>query len=173
MSRESLSNELCSTILNTIWMMRSFPILKKNKYFRFLGSKVMYSSTEKSDAPKPWCSLGRFLVSLVGCFLWQHSPGLASTDNQAASTFSSIKPTLSLVVSKGEKKVTAIGTAFCIYSSDDTSIFLTNRHVVGKDQAPRMILMAHPDKVYTGAVVRIGSSLDIAVIAVPVGNVPV
>lgn len=99
-------------------------------------------------------------------------PHVANGDTQATETFSNIKPSLAFVISK-TKNVVSLGTAFCVYSSPDTSIFLTNRHVVDKDQAPRLILMAHPDKPVDGAVVRLGSSLDVALIAVPTGNVPV
>ena len=113
------------------------------------------------------------IVAILFCLLGLGYQNIAYADGQAADTFSGIKPTLAFVVSKSEKKTIAFGTAFCIYSSDDISIFLTNRHVVGKDRAPRLVLMAHPDKVYTGTVVRSGTSLDIAVVAVALGNVPV
>lgn len=114
-----------------------------------------------------------FLIVLVSCFVGDNSRSIASENGQAADTFSAIKPTLAFVISHAEKKVSTVGTAFCIYSSSDTSVFLTNRHVVGTDHSPRMILMVHPNEVYTGVVIRTGTSLDIAVVAVPVGNVPV
>jgi S1-C subfamily serine protease len=101
-------------------------------------------------------------TALIGAW-W---PAFADDSNQAAVTFSNVKPSLAFVVAHADKKTASLGTAFCIGTYNGYAAFLTNRHVVGDDEFPKLFLMAD-QRVYKGFVVRQNASIDVAIIAVP------
>ena len=115
-------------------------------------------------ASKP--SIGRSLYSsalLLAMIFASAIPGRA----QNASTdgiFSAIKKSLAHVIVH-EGKSEASGTGFCIGSHDGTAYILTNKHVVGSDPRPRVVLLSDPDSELYGRVDRT-SSLDAAIVAV-------
>ena len=108
------------------------------------------------------------VVVLMVCAL--SVPTTLRADNGPIAAFNAMKPSLALVIAGAKPDVRA-GTAFCVASNGVTSYFVTNKHVVGNDNAPRLILMATSQKVVTGHVIRRGNPLDVAIIAVPIGNV--
>lgn len=91
------------------------------------------------------------------------STSVASADPTA--TYSSVKQSLALVVSRSGKKV-GMGTAFCIGNHNGSAYFLTNKHVVGNDPNPQMVLSSDPSSLLHGAVRRT-AIIDAAVLSVP------
>jgi serine protease Do len=71
----------------------------------------------------------------------------------------------------------AFGTGFCVNSDDHRSFFVTNNHVVTDslgNVAPDLfvVLPKDPNTRHAAKVVRRSAELDIAIVAVDVGNVP-
>lgn len=80
------------------------------------------------------------------------------------STFFKIERSLALVVAKQGRKSDA-GTAFCVGDHAGTAYFLTNKHVVGSDTHPRVVVRSDPTSVLYGQIVRI-STVDAVILAV-------
>ena len=80
------------------------------------------------------------------------------------STFAEVQSSLGLVASH-DKKGVAFGTAFCIENRDQYGFLLTNRHVVGNDRFPLVVLMSDPKTVLRSVVVRV-ATIDAAVLAI-------
>lgn len=81
--------------------------------------------------------------------------------------FSNVQNALALVESSKE-----FGTAFCISSDNQKSIFLTSRHVVGSDKSVRLFVQGRTNKVLIARVLRIGEGLlDVAVLEVDYPNI--
>lgn len=115
------------------------------------------------------CSFGLVLaVVLIAASLASASVEFAAAQTDegaqsASAAYSRIEPSLALIVARnGNTFVT--GTGFCIGSRESVAYLLTNRHVVGSDAAPTVVLMSNR-KALRGAVARV-SRLDAAVIAV-------
>jgi S1-C subfamily serine protease len=87
---------------------------------------------------------------------------VASADQTA--TYNMIRPSLALVIS-GSGKRESFGTAFCIGSHDGVAYLLTNKHVVGNDPNPQVIMSADPSSLLHGTPVRI-ALVDAVVLAV-------
>ncbi len=87
---------------------------------------------------------------------------IASADQTA--TYSSIRPSLALVIS-GSGKREAFGTAFCIGDHDGVAYLLTNKHVIGNDPNPQVIMSADPSSLLHGTPVRT-AVVDATVLAV-------
>jgi hypothetical protein len=99
----------------------------------------------------------------------------------ATSTYLNvIKPALVLVVGQQGGEV-SFGTAFCIYSKNGVSYFVTNHHVIANEQTDAVyssvsvVLPSDPEKHYAATVVKPGSVIqdwppDLAVIRASVGN---
>jgi hypothetical protein len=81
-----------------------------------------------------------------------------------SAIYASVEPSLALVISREGKKIGA-GTAFCIGSHDNVAYFLTNRHVLGNDTFPRVVLQSDPTSLLHAQVVR-KATLDAVVLAV-------
>ena len=106
-------------------------------------------------------------------------PRIAAAD--ATSTYLNVvKPALVLVVGQQGGEV-SFGTAFCIYSKNGVSYFVTNHHVIANEQTDAVysmvsvVLPSDPAKHYPATVVKPGSVLqdwppDLAVIRASVGN---
>ena len=86
------------------------------------------------------------------------------------ATYAQIKPSLALVAA-GTGKRFGFGTAFCIESQRGYGFLLTNKHVVGNDPHPRVLLMSDPGHVHYAGIVRFGG-LDAAVLAIRASCVP-
>jgi hypothetical protein len=88
-----------------------------------------------------------------------------------ASSYAAIEPSVALVISAEGKQV-AFGTAFCIESADGYGFLLTNKHVIGMDRHPGVVLMSDARHVHVSSVVRI-ATIDAAVLAIKSACAPV
>lgn len=117
------------------------------------------------------------LILALGFALAFSTRVAAADQGDLATTYARIRPSLAMVVAK-EPKGYAFGSAFCIASTDSTSYFLTNRHVVSSQQTVDLFLVAHPGKIFKAKVVKtsVGAlswvRLDAAIIEVDMGGVP-
>jgi hypothetical protein len=101
--------------------------------------------------------------------------GLALVTAKAArgdevSAYAQIKPSLALVAA-GTGPRLGFGTAFCIESQGGYGFLLTNKHVVGNDPHPRILLMSDPHPRYA-AIVRL-AEIDAVVLAIHTSCTPV
>ena len=110
----------------------------------------------------------RSLAILSFCFAVSclfTATSIATAQDAAPGVVASlVKKSLALVIVHDGKK-TASGTGFCIGSHDGTAYILTNKHVVGSDPKPRVVLVSDRDSELYGRIDRL-SALDAAVIAV-------
>lgn len=88
------------------------------------------------------------------------------------SSYAAIEPSLALVVA-GEGKNLSFGTAFCVESAGGYGFLLTNKHVVGADPHPRVVLISNPTRARNSAIVRTAGVLDAVVLAINSACVPV
>jgi S1-C subfamily serine protease len=87
-----------------------------------------------------------------------------------AEMFARIQPSLALVIARDGKSY-ASGTAFCIGSRDGSAYLLTNKHVVGNDPSPGVVLWSDRNSALSAAVDRI-SLLDAVVLVVRNASCP-
>jgi S1-C subfamily serine protease len=118
----------------------------------------------------------RFVILLV--LAWFIMPQCAAADQDSlVGTYARIRPALAMVVTKAGKNY-AFGSAFCIASNDSASYFLTNRHVIKDASRVDVFLVGRPGRIYSAHVVRTSvgsvnwSTIDAAILEVPVGNIP-
>ncbi len=99
------------------------------------------------------------------------SAGFAGADEDAATTFEHLKPSLAIVESEAGSVVSK-GTAFCVASNSDRSYFLTNNHVLIGDEVRLRLQIDH--LTYSARILkRAIPPMDAALIEVDRGNVPV
>jgi Trypsin-like peptidase domain len=106
-----------------------------------------------------WCVLAMFVA--LGRF--------AHADE--VSTYAQIKPSLALI-GAGTEKNFGLGTAFCVEDADGYGFLLTNKHVVGNDPHPRVLLMSDPHHIHYAAIVR-AAEIDAVVLAIHADCQPV
>jgi S1-C subfamily serine protease len=107
----------------------------------------------------------RWLSILFTLGLIIHQPRAAIGDDTVSSPIvATIKASLAHIIVHDGKSV-ASGTGFCIGSHDDTAYILTNKHVVGSDDRPRVILLSDPDSELYGRIDRV-STFDAVILAV-------
>jgi Trypsin-like peptidase domain len=106
-----------------------------------------------------WCVLAMFVA--LG--------RLALADE--VSTYAQIEPSLALIAA-GTGKDFGLGTAFCVEDADGYGFLLTNKHVIGSDPHPRVLLMSDPRHVHYAAIVRV-AEIDAAVLAIRADCQPV
>ncbi len=99
--------------------------------------------------------------------LWWPSAAHAES---LASTYARIKGSLALVVAPSGRQFSS-GTAFCIQSNSKHSYFITNAHVVGKSKEVAIVVEGN-NRAAIGTIVRRNSALDVAIIEVPLPDVP-
>jgi S1-C subfamily serine protease len=99
---------------------------------------------------------------LIGFCLLSAAPFPSYADT--TSMYNTIEPSLALVIAHDGKFISA-GTAFCIGSHDNVAYLLTNRHVVGSDTFPRVILRSDSTSLLHGQVIR-RATIDAVVLAV-------
>jgi len=80
------------------------------------------------------------------------------------NSYAQVEPSLALVISKNGKGY-ATGTAFCVENDGKFGFLLTNKHVVGNDKNPAVILMSDPKSTLNAPVVRT-AELDAVVLAI-------
>ncbi len=99
--------------------------------------------------------------------------GSAKADSSLSETYSRLRPSLALIATFKGKTLLELGTGFCVESSERTSIFATNRHVLtGGDTF--MVVRQYPEQhVYKARVVRMGQgATDVAFLLVSEGRIP-
>jgi hypothetical protein len=89
-----------------------------------------------------------------------------------ADTYATIKKSLALIAYPSGKDGIITGSSFCIYSTATTAYFLTNAHVVGTQKVVGVFLATNPHHTYVGYVIRTNTTIDAAVVAVDVANIP-
>jgi S1-C subfamily serine protease len=80
------------------------------------------------------------------------------------SSYASIQPSLALVMTREGRNV-GFGTAFCVESAGGYGFLLTNKHVVGSDLHPFVVLMNDPKHVHTAGIVR-AAEIDAIVLVI-------
>jgi S1-C subfamily serine protease len=108
--------------------------------------------------------LFRVALTVPGVILALMGSTTTLTVADEASSYAAIEPSVALVISAEGKQV-AFGTAFCIESADGYGFLLTNRHVIGIDRHPGVVLMNDVRHVHVSSVVRI-ATIDAAVLAI-------
>lgn len=87
--------------------------------------------------------------------------------------YARIKPSLALVETFSGKRLLGIGSGFCISSSRNKSIFITNRHVVAGGDHFVIFLQFPSRKAYAATPLKVSKGiLDIALLSVPHGDIP-
>ena len=99
-----------------------------------------------------WCALVAFVA--LG--------RLARADE--VSTYAQIKPSLALI-GAGTETNFSLGTAFCVEDADGYGFLLTNKHVIGSDPHPRILLMSDPHHIHYAGIIRVAES-DAVVLAI-------
>jgi hypothetical protein len=121
----------------------------------------------------------RVFVALILISVAVAAPTLAAND---AAGYAKIAGTLALIgypVHSSDTKLTiAFGTGFVVTSNDHSSILVTANHVIapsGGDVEPNLFayLPSSPKVQHHVTVIRHDANLDIAVVAIDVGNLPV
>ncbi len=108
------------------------------------------------------CSLAyATYIAMLGC------PTALSDE---VATFSRIQPSLGLVIARSGRGTT-VGTAFCVETRAGLGFLLTNRHVVGNDASPQVVMMSSPTVPLPSKVVRL-AAIDAAVLAIPTSCEP-
>lgn len=95
--------------------------------------------------------------------------GIATAAGDITATFAKIKQSIAIVANSQ-----AVGTGFCIASTGVASYYLTNAHVVGDENTVTVLRQYPTVQKLTGTVVAKGiqEDPDLAVVRVPIGNVP-
>jgi S1-C subfamily serine protease len=119
----------------------------------------------------PRVTLSRFLASFM-MLVAASAPVTAvrAQEHSLTDVDSMISKSLAhIIVQVGKKSFS--GTGFCIGSHDGTAYILTNKHVVGTDSRPRVVLLSDPDSELYGHIERV-STRDAAIIAIDNATCP-
>jgi S1-C subfamily serine protease len=102
-----------------------------------------------------------------GLFLLVSIAG-ARADDTTANVFLKLKPSLAIIANSQ-----GVGTGFCISSTDTSSYYLTNAHVVGNDDTVTVYRQYPTAQKMTGTVVARGidEDPDLAVVKVPIPHI--
>jgi hypothetical protein len=110
------------------------------------------------------------------------SPARIRAADATSTYLTLVKPSL-VLVSAHQGSEGSFGTAFCIYSRNGVSYFVTNHHVIANEQtdavynAVDVVLPSNPSKHYPATVVKPGSVIkdwppDLAVLRASTGKLP-
>lgn len=86
-------------------------------------------------------------------------------------TYAKLKQSLAFVFAATDEGIVT-GSAFCVYSTQTESYFLTNHHVIDDSSDIRLALVSQGGNVYRARVVSLSSTLDAALLAVDTGGTP-
>lgn len=114
-----------------------------------------------------WLSITLALIYISVYFALPNQSSLADTTD----VYKKVQPSLGLVLVYKDSKLVATGSAFCVSSSSDRSLFLTNRHVVADGNRYLILVQSIGPQPLPATLVREGTGeLDLAVLRVEQGN---
>jgi len=111
---------------------------------------------------------GIFAFLILSIFFISIGSIASAQSSDSNKAFATVQNSLALVLSSD-----GLGTAFCIFSDETHSVFLTNHHVVGSDKTVRMLVQGDTNKKFMADVVRVGEEpLDAAVLIINYPHIP-
>jgi hypothetical protein len=115
----------------------------------------------------------RTALALSICFFILSETVVVRGEDTVSNVYASLRTSVALVIASKDKTVRSTGTAFCVYSDDHRSIFLTNHHVIDGADTVTVLLQEPHQFVGQARILRIGSGgIDAALLEISFANVP-